>query len=92
METLKEPTPKLAFKKLAAFDEQDANLINIRNSLYDKSWKAMVKDLKKTLRTKSYIIRFANKIRNDLDRIECLRDLSEEELGDIAVHFTYNVS
>jgi len=92
METLKEPTPKLAFKKLAAFDEQDANLINIRNSLYNRSWSKMCRDLRRTLKTKGYIIRLANKIRNDLDRIESLKDLSEDDLTDIATTLSYEIA
>jgi len=74
---------KLVFKKLAAFDKADALLISIRNQMYDGDWEAMLCHLRNNLLTKGYIIKFANKLRNDICRVEALIDLGEDDLSDI---------
>jgi len=77
----------IIFKKLAAFDKHDAMLISIRNSVYGGDWEPMIKHLKQNILTTSYMIKLANKMRDDLNRIDGLMELEEEELDDILVEY-----
>jgi len=83
---------QLLFKKLAAFDKADALLISIRNQVYDGDWDAMLKHLRNNLLTKGYIMKFANKLRDDINRIEAMVDLSDEDLDDISMTYGSEVA
>jgi len=76
-------TETLLFKKVAAFDKEDALLITIRNQAYEGDWAKMLKHLNFTLKTKGYMIKIANRTRDHITRVETLMDLDEAELIDI---------
>ena len=77
----------IIFKKLAAFDKHDATLVSIRNNIYDGDWDRMITHLKRNIDTKSYMFKMANKMREDLMRIEGLVELDDDELDDILCQY-----
>jgi len=52
--------------------EQDKMLVLLQAELYDNSWQAMLDDLKNRLEGKPYIFKLANRIQDDIARIEKL--------------------
>lgn len=45
-------------------------LIVLKRDLYDRDWSAMIADLNNRLQGKPYVIKLANRIEDDLRRIE----------------------
>lgn len=80
-------TETLLFKKLAAFDKEDALLISIRNQAYDGNWAEMLRHLKYTLKTKSYMVKVVNRVQDHIERVKELMRLDEGELVDILNEF-----
>jgi hypothetical protein len=58
-------------------DEQRM-LLQLKRELYDGSWKAMRQDLNNRLEGKPYIFKLANRIRDDISRIEALQNFEKE--------------
>ena len=55
-------------------------LVVLKRELYEGSWDEMVADLKARLEGRPYIFKLANRIVDDLQRIETLRE-AENQLG-----------
>lgn len=58
-------------------DEQRM-LLQLKRELYDGSWKAMRQDLNNRLEGKPYIFKLANRIRDDISRIEALQNFENK--------------
>jgi len=65
----------LAFSGIQSdsLSREELMLISLRDELYQGSWDCMVRDLKSRLEGKKYIFKLANRIEDDLARIEKLR-------------------
>jgi len=63
---------------IAQLDDQERMLIVLQRELYEGSWQAMMTDLRNRLAGKPYIFKLANRIREDIRRIEKLQDFEEE--------------
>jgi hypothetical protein len=64
--------------------DQERMLILLKKELYEGSWQAMASDLSNRLDGKPYIFKLANRIRDDIDRIEKLRDFESKHNVDLA--------
>ncbi|MBN1765587.1 MAG: hypothetical protein JW860_10045 [Sedimentisphaerales bacterium] len=63
---------------ISQLKEEQRILILLQNELYEGSWQAMLNDLRNRLNGRPYIFKLANRIRDDIDRIEKLRDFEQE--------------
>lgn len=59
-------------------------LITLRDELYEGSWATMLADLKDRLKGKPYIFKLANRIQDDIVRIEKLRDYEKKNKINLA--------
>jgi len=64
-------------------DEQRM-LIVLKSQLYDGRWDAMLDDLQNRLAGKPYIFKLANRIKDDIARIEQMRAFEQEHKVDLA--------
>lgn len=64
---------------LRGLDPQERQLIIIRDELYDGSWEEMKNDLEDRRDGKPFIFKLANRIDEDLRRIERLRSFERSE-------------
>lgn len=70
-----------------ALRPEETMLITLRDELYAGSWDTMVEDLKDRLKGKPYIFKLVNRIEEDLQRIERLREYegrNQVNLADLA--------
>ena len=63
---------------VAQLAEEERMLILLQRELYEGSWDAMQTDLGNRLEGKPYIFKLANRIRDDIGRIEKLRNYEQE--------------
>ena len=63
---------------VAQLSEQERMLIILQSELYEHSWDAMLEDLRNRLEGKPYIFKLANRIQDDIGRIEKLRAFEAE--------------
>lgn len=59
-------------------------LVILKSQLYGGSWEPMIDDLKNRLAGKPYIFKLVNRIRDDIDRIEEMRQFEAEHDVDLA--------
>ena len=64
--------------------EQKRMLIVLKSQLYDGSWDAMLDDLKNRLSGKPYIFKLANRIKDDIERIEQMKAFEQLHHIDLA--------
>ena len=62
---------------VAQLTQEDRMLLQLKTELYDGSWKAMQQDLSNRLEGKPYIFKLANRIRDDISRIEMLQSFEK---------------
>jgi len=61
-------------------------LVALKAQLYDGSWTPMLDDLRNRLADKPYIFKLANRIEEDIERIEEMRKFEAEHNIDLADH------
>jgi hypothetical protein len=61
-------------------------LIVLKAQLYDGTWEPMLDDLRNRLAGKPYIFKLANRIKDDIERIEQLQKFEAEHNVDLADH------
>ena len=61
-------------------------LIVLKNQLYGGKWEPMYQDLKNRLEGKPYIFKLANRINDDIERIEQMRKFEKENDVDLGEH------
>ena len=61
-------------------------LIILKTQLYSGKWQPMYDDLKNRLDGKPYIFKLANRINDDMERIEQMRDFENQYGVDLAEH------
>ena len=64
-------------------DEQRM-LVVLKRQLYDGNWATMLDDLRNRLAGKPYIFKLANRIQDDIERIEVLAKFEQEHNVDLA--------
>ena len=66
--------------------EEQRMLIVLKAQLYGSSWKPMLDDLRNRLTGKPYIFKLANRIQDDIGRIERMAVFEAEHNVDLANH------
>jgi hypothetical protein len=59
-------------------------LVVLKAELYDGSWEPMLDDLRNRLAGKPYIFKLANRIKDDIERIEQMQQFEAEHGVDLA--------
>ena len=67
-----------------ALTDEQRMLIALKTQLYDGSWQPMLDDLKNRLAGKPYIFKLANRIQDDIERIEQMQNFEAEHKIDLA--------
>ena len=63
---------------IGQLQEEERMLIVLQKELYESSWHAMLVDLRNRLEGRPYIFKLANRIRDDIFRIEKLQAFEKE--------------
>jgi len=63
---------------IAGLHEEERMLVLLQKELYEGSWQEMLTDLNNRLEGRPYIFKLANRIRDDLSRIEKLQTFEQE--------------
>ena len=63
---------------VAQLSEPERMLVLLQKELYESSWQGMLRDLENRLTGKPYIFKLANRINEDIARIEKLKDFEEQ--------------
>ncbi len=61
-------------------------LVVLKEKLYDGTWEPMLDDLRNRLAGKPYIFKLANRIKDDIERIEKMQEFETEHNIDLADH------
>ena len=69
---------------VSQLSDEEKMLILLKNELYEGSWPAMLEDLKNRLDGKPYIFKLANRIKDDIARIEQLHAFEKQHHIDLA--------
>jgi hypothetical protein len=67
-----------------SLSEECRMLVVLKAQLYSGSWDPMLDDLKNRLSGKPYIFKLANRIQDDIERIERMADFEKEHNLDLA--------
>ena len=69
----KQAPPDTIEQFVSQLTEEQRMLVLLKNELYEGSWEAMRQDLSNRLDGKPYIFKLANRIKDDMERIEQLQ-------------------
>lgn len=69
---------------VAGLSDEHRMLVVLKAQLYDGSWDPMLDDLQNRLDGKPYIFKLANRIKDDIQRIEQMRKFEELHNIDLA--------
>ena len=69
---------------LGSLSEEERMLVVLKAQLYADSWEPMLEDLKNRLSGKPYIFKLANRIQDDIKRIEQMAEFETENNIDLA--------
>ncbi len=64
--------------------EEQRMLVVLKAQLYDGKWEPMLEDLRNRLEGKPYIFKLANRIQDDIERIEEMQKFEQEHNTDLA--------
>jgi len=67
-----------------SLSEEHRMLVILKAQLYGGSWEPMLDDLKNRLAGKPYIFKLANRIKDDIERIEYMKSFEEKYNIDLA--------
>ena len=68
---------------VSALSEECRMLVVLKAQLYGGSWEPMLDDLKNRLSGKTYIFKLANRIQDDIERIEQMAEFEREHNVDL---------
>jgi hypothetical protein len=69
---------------VAALSDEHRMLVVLKAQLYGGTWKPMLDDLQNRLAGKPYIFKLANRIKDDIERIEQMQEFEKEHNVDLA--------
>ena len=69
---------------VAILSDEHRMLVILKAQLYGGTWEPMLDDLRNRLEGKPYIFKLANRIKDDIERIEQMRKFEEEHNIDLA--------
>jgi hypothetical protein len=68
---------------IAGLSDEHRMLVILKAQLYGGTWEPMLDDLENRLEGKPYIFKLANRIKDDIERIEQMRKFEEEHNLDL---------
>ncbi len=71
---------------VAALSDEHRMLVILKAQLYGGTWEPMLDDLQNRLTGKPYIFKLANRIKDDIERIEQMREFEQEQNVDLTEH------
>ncbi len=71
---------------VAALSDEHRMLVILKAQLYGGTWEPMRDDLQNRLVGKPYIFKLANRIKDDIERIEQMREFEQEQNVDLTEH------
>jgi len=71
---------------VARLSDEHRMLVILKAQLSGGSWEPMLDDLQNRLVGKPYIFKLANRIKDDIERIELMRGFEQEHNVDLAEH------
>ncbi len=71
---------------VAALSDEHRMLVILKAQLYGGTWEPMLDDLQNRLTGKPYIFKLANRIKDDIERIEQMREFEQEHNVDLTEH------
>ena len=77
-------TPDDIQRFVSRLTDEEKMLVLLKNELYEGSWTDMIEDLKNRLDGKPYIFKLANRIKDDIARIEQLLEFEKQHHIDLA--------
>ena len=77
-------TDKAVQTFVSGLSEEHRMLIVLKSQLYDGQWEPMLDDLKNRLAGKPYIFKLVNRIKDDIERIETLRQFEASHDVDLS--------
>lgn len=69
---------------VAGLSNEHRMLVILKAQLYDGTWEPMLDDLQNRLAGKPYIFKLANRIKDDIERIEQMQKFEKEHNVDLA--------
>ena len=75
---------KIVSDYVAGLSDEQRMLVILKAQLYDGSWEPILDDLNNRLKGKPYIFKLANRIKDDIERIEQMRKFEQEHHIDLA--------
>ncbi|MCX5634630.1 MAG: hypothetical protein NTW55_02130 [Planctomycetota bacterium] len=69
-----------------SLSDEQRMLVVLKSQLYDGSWEPMLDDLRNRLTGKPYVFKLANRIHDDIERIERMQAFEAEHSIDLADH------
>ena len=69
---------------VAILSDEHRMLVILKAQLYGGTWEPMLDDLRNRLEGKPYIFKLANRIKDDIERIEQMRKFEQEHNIDLA--------
>jgi len=81
---VKAVTNKAVQTFVSGLSEEHRMLIVLKSQLYGGQWEPMLDDLKNRLDGKPYIFKLVNRIKDDIERIETLRQFEASHDVDLA--------
>ncbi len=77
---------KLVSDFVKGLSEEQRMLIILKTQLYGGTWEPMLEDLRSRLAGKPYIFKLANRIQDDIERIEQMSEFERKHKVDLADH------
>ena len=71
---------------VAALSDEHRMLVILKTQLYAGTWEPMHDDLQNRLAGKPYIFKLANRMKDDIERIEQMWEFEQEHNVDLAEH------
>jgi hypothetical protein len=81
---IKSSDDKLVSDFVAGLSDEHRLLVSLKAQLYGGTWEPMLDDLQNRLEGKPYIFKLANRIKDDIGRIEQMRKFDEQHNVDLA--------
>jgi len=69
---------------IKGLSDEQRMLVVLKSQLYDGKWEPMLDDLRNRLAGKPYIFKLANRIQDDVERIEEMMEFEAEHKVDLA--------
>jgi hypothetical protein len=81
---IKTSADKLVSDFVAGLSDEHRMLVVLKAQLYGGTWEPMLDDLQNRLEGKPYIFKLANRIKDDIGRIEQMRKFEQQHNVDLA--------